>query len=351
MTSDESAISNPAGPPANPASPERRHFGRTSLQTSVIGFGAWAIGGPAMAGTLPIGWGPADDATSLRALERAREQGIDFFDTADFYGLGHSEELIGRAFGGRTDVVVATKVGHRLNDDGSIRLDYSRAHVEAACDASLRRLRRHAIDLYQLHSAKVKDLEQGECLETLERLRERGKIRYWGVSLNTFDPAPEAEWLMRHGAGDAVQLVLNVLNQRAVPLLCALAEQGYGVIARMPFQFGLLTGRFTRESRFPPNDHRSFRLRPEVLAELLGILETDVWPVAERSGLSRTELSLAFCAGFHEVSTVIPGIRTPEQAETNAAARLSLGAAEHAALRAAFEDRLGSLVESLRRAG
>ncbi|MBE0559083.1 MAG: aldo/keto reductase, partial [Proteobacteria bacterium] len=167
---------------------DHRTFGATDLDVSLIGFGAWAIGGPAMAGTTPIGWGDVDDHVSEQAIHTALERGVTFFDTADFYGLGHSEEILGRVLGNRPSVVIATKVGHRLQDDGSIALDYSKRHILEACEGSLRRLKRECIDLYQLHSARVSHFEAGECLEALEGLREEGKIRYWGLSLNTFHP-------------------------------------------------------------------------------------------------------------------------------------------------------------------
>src|SRR5512135_1229028 len=105
-----------------------RQFGNSGFSVSLIGFGAWAIGGPAMAGSLPLGWGDADDSVSRRALIRARELGVNFFDTADFYGLGHSEELIGSVFGNRGDVLIATKVGHRVQPDQTVVLDFSKQH-------------------------------------------------------------------------------------------------------------------------------------------------------------------------------------------------------------------------------
>ncbi|MDX1740397.1 MAG: aldo/keto reductase, partial [Rhodothermales bacterium] len=237
-------------------------LGATDLDISRVGFGAWAIGGPAMAGDTAIGWGETDDDESVRALETALDRGITFFDTADFYGLGHSEELIGRVIGNRPDVAVATKVGHRLNPDGSISLDYSKSHILAACEASLRRLGRDRIDLYQLHSARVEHLEAGECVEAMERLTEEGKIRYWGLSLNTYKPHPEAGMMMDRGIGHSFQLVLSVINQRAVDIIRRASSLGYGIIARMPLQFGLLAGRFDPGSRFARNDHRSFRLTP-----------------------------------------------------------------------------------------
>lgn len=322
---------------------ETRSFGTTPLRVSAVGFGAWAIGGPVAAGSQPIGWGSADDGESEAALRRAVERGIVFVDTADFYGLGHSEELVGRVVGNRPDVVVATKVGQKLGDRGEPAVDYSKAHVVAACERSLRRLRRDTIDFYQLHSARLEHLEQGECLDAMESLVRAGKVRYWGLSLNTYEPAPEAEYLMQRRLGSGFQLVLNVMNQRAAPLVGRAAALGYGVIARMPFQFGLLTGKLTAATRFPADDHRSLRLRPAFLAEALPALAR-FFAMAEARGVSAAALCLGFAAGFPGVSTVIPGIRTPAQAEASAAPLVPVTAAERAELRRLFEDRLDALV-------
>lgn len=293
-----------------------REFGSTGMMVSEVGFGAWAIGGPAMAGDIPIGWGDVDDATSVSALREAFDQGIIFYDTADFYGLGHSEKLIGEVFGNREDVVIATKVGHRLRDDGTIWTDYSAEHILTSCEASLRRLRRETIDLYQLHTARVSDLERGECVEAMERLRREGKIRHWGLSLNTFDPHHEADFVLQNDLGEGFQLVLNIINQEALGIMDRARKQGKGIIARMPLQFGVLTGKFTKETRFAPDDHRNFRLTPGILSDTLDALEP-VWPLADKYGISKTELSMSFILSFDAVSTVIPGIKTPEQARRN----------------------------------
>jgi aryl-alcohol dehydrogenase-like predicted oxidoreductase len=297
---------------------EIRPFGTTDLRVSVVGFGAWAIGGAAMAGPTPIGWGRSDDGTSLDALRRAFDLGITFYDTADFYGLGKSEELIGRAFGNSDGVVIATKVGHRIAEGGGVALDYSADHVRAACEASLRRLKRDAIDYYQLHSARMEHLEAGECIEEMERLREAGKIRYWGLSLNTFHPEPEAAFLLDRGLGGGFQLVLNVLNRRALPVIERARAAGVGVIARMALQFGLLTGAVRRGQTFPEDDHRSFRLDAEIIARTLDLMEP-FWKRTEAMGVTPTQAALSYAAAVPGVSTVIPGIRTREQAERNAA--------------------------------
>ncbi|MBN1302230.1 MAG: aldo/keto reductase [Melioribacteraceae bacterium] len=293
-----------------------RKFGSTELTVSEIGFGAWAIGGPAMAGDIPIGWGDVDDETSVKALNKSFDLGINFFDTADFYGLGHSEELIGKVFGNSDKVIVATKVGHRLAEDESILLDYSKDYIISACEQSLRRFNRDAIDYYQLHSAKLQHLENGECIEAMEQLREQGKIKYWGLSLNTFNPYPEAEYMMNHKLGNGFQLVLNIINQRSNELVDACSDNGYGVIARMPIQFGLLTGKFDKSTRFNRNDHRFFRLPPEILSKSLDELEL-LNPFIEKYGISKTSFALSFILTYKNISTVIPGIRTPEQAESN----------------------------------
>ncbi len=296
---------------------EYRRLGRTDLIVSVVGFGAWAIGGPAMAGDTPIGWGDQDDETSRAAIRRALRAGITFFDTADFYGLGHSEHLLGEELSGKKDIVVATKVGHRLQDDGSIRLDYSKKYIMEACEKSLRRLKREEIDLYQLHSARMEHLEQGECIEAMERLMEKGHIRYWGLSLNTFTPLPEAQFLMDRGFGHSFQLVLNILNRRAMDVVRRSEEKGYGVIARMPLQFGMLGGGFSPDQTFPKNDHRSFRLTPEIIRRTNALMEP-VWRAAADEGVSATRVALGFLTRIPDVSTIIPGIRTPEQADVNA---------------------------------
>ena len=293
-----------------------RKFGNTDLSVSEVGFGAWGIGGPAMAGDIPIGWGDVDDATSRKALTRSLELGINFYDTADFYGLGHSEELIGEVFGNNPNVIVATKVGHRLKEDGSIFVDYSKGNILKSCKESLRRLKRESIDYYQLHTAKVSDLENSGCVEAMVQLMREGKIRYWGISLNTFDPFPEADFMLNHGIGHGFQLVLNIINQEALTIVPQALKAGYGIIARMPLQFGLLTGKFRKETRFPKDDHRVFRLPPDILSDSLNLLE-QIWPLTQKYEISKTELAMSFILSFEGVSTVIPGIKTPEQAEQN----------------------------------
>lgn len=293
-----------------------RQFGKTDLQVSEIGFGAWAIGGAASVGGLPIGWGETDDETSVKAIKAALDAGINFFDTADFYGLGHSEELLGHVLKGNGNCLLATKVGQR-NINEKIVIDYSKDYILAACEQSLQRLQRETIDYYQLHVARLQHLQNGECIEAMEQLKREGKIRYWGLSLNTFYPEPEAGFLLEQGLGDGFQLVFNIINQRALRVMEKAASKGYGIIARMPLQFGLLTGKFSAASQFEKSDHRSFRFSPEILEKSLQLLEEKVWPVGKNEGLSETSLALSYILSFPEVSTIIPGIRTPAQVQGN----------------------------------
>jgi aryl-alcohol dehydrogenase-like predicted oxidoreductase len=293
---------------------EYRQFGKTDLKVSEIGFGAWAIGGGAKVGDTAIGWGDADDQTSTQAVHAALDAGINFFDTADFYGLGHSEDLLGRILSKNRDITIATKVGHR-NIDEKIVLDYSADHIIKACEQSLKRLRRDVIDYYQLHSARIIHLQNGECIEAMESLKAQGKIRYWGLSLNTFHPEPEAKFLLERNLGQGLQLVFNLINQRAIGVMQDAAKKGYGIIARMPLQFGMLTGKFNATSAFAADDHRSFRLTPEIIKSSLKILEEKVWPGS--SAQNKTALALNFILAFNEINTVIPGIRTAEHVKQN----------------------------------
>ena len=293
---------------------EYRKFGSTALMVSETGFGAWAIGGDAMIGNTAIGWGPADDATSVQAIEAALDAGINFFDTADIYGLGHSEELLGKTLFNR-DVIIATKVGN-VSRNNEFTVDYTREYIVKACEESLKRLKRSSIDYYQLHTARLKHLENGECIEAMQTLQQQGKVRYWGISLHTFAPQPEAEYFMKNDLGNGFQLVLNIINQKAIGLIKQAGAKGYGVIARMPLQFGLLTGKFSVNTQFETTDHRHNRLTPQVIKEVNHALEP-IWMLCHKYNISKTQLALSYVLSYEEVSTVIPGIRTKEQVAAN----------------------------------
>ena len=327
-----------------------RQFGNTDMVVSEIGFGAWAIGGNAVVGKTPIGWGPADDSESNLAIMKALDLGINFFDTADFYGLGHSERLLGNIIGDKKEIIIATKVGHR-NINDAIVLDYSKDHILAACEQSLKRLKRDVIDYYQLHSARLADLRSGECLEAMQLLQQQGKIRYWGLSLNTFYPRPEAEFLNGLNLGQGFQLVLNIINQRAKDILETLGCNGYGIIARMPLQFGLLTGKFKMDAQFSSDDHRNFRFNKEILSKSLRILEDSIWPLCQKYDTTKTGIALSYILSYPQISTVIPGIRTAQHAIDNTTGIVQLNREDREFIEGTYRSYFAAVVDLMEQQG
>jgi aryl-alcohol dehydrogenase-like predicted oxidoreductase len=328
-----------------------RKFGRTDLNTSEIGFGTWAIGGTATVGGVAIGWGPSDDAVSVKAIDEAIHAGINFFDTADFYGLGHAEELLGRTIGNRQDMIVASKVGQRVGADGKIAIDYTKEYIIKACDESLSRLKRDAIDFHHLHIARMHHLENGECIEAMQLLQQQGKIRYWGISLITFNPFPEAEFFFKNEIGGGFQLVFNIINQKALPIIETATEKGYGIIARMPLQFGLLTGNLKRDSSFNTDDHRSYRLLPHILDPALDILETQVWPLCRKYNTTEAGLALSYILSYPGISTVIPGIRTPQHVKLNTEYLVKLEEADKNFLQSLYNSHWSPVIELMEKQG
>jgi aryl-alcohol dehydrogenase-like predicted oxidoreductase len=293
-----------------------RPLGRTGLSVSEIGFGAWGIGGRTSGTT---SYGDTDDRTSLAALGRALDCGITFFDTSSAYGDGHSEALIGEAFGGRRDkVVIATKAGYESWDKPP---DFSPVAVVASTERSLARLRSDYIDLLQLHNPPASSLRDGALREAIDRLQAAGKIRAWGVSAKS--PAEAIEALVEFAA-PVVQANFNMMDVRAIDsgLLDEAARRGAGFIARTPLCFGFLSGTIGRDAAFPPGDHRLGWPRAQLdnwidgAADLLAAVKAE-------PGRQGTEAALRFCLSFAPVSAVIPGILTSAEAEANARASLA----------------------------
>ncbi|MDP2330662.1 MAG: aldo/keto reductase [Reyranella sp.] len=290
-----------------------RSLGRTGILVSEVGFGAWGIGGRSAGET---SYGETDDGQSLAALHRALDCGITFFDTSPAYGAGHSEELIGRALAGRRQhVVVATKAGY---DDWTRAPDFSPAALQRSTEASLRRLQTDYLDVLQLHNPPSEVLASNDVRQTLERLLEVGKVRAWGISAKTPQTALEALQM----AGMAViQANFNMMDVRALTsgLLDALAEHQAAFVARTPLCFGFLSGTIDRSTSFAPGDHRRAWPRAQL----------DNWIDGARDLLAATQAkpgregavaALRFCLSFPAVSTTIPGILRPGEAETNALA-------------------------------
>jgi aryl-alcohol dehydrogenase-like predicted oxidoreductase len=295
-----------------------RILGRTGIRVSEIGFGAWAIGGTAEASGLPLGWGKSSDDESLAAIRRSRDLGVNFFDTADSYGFGRSESLLGIVLSRhRQDVVIATKVGVVRTSNGDLRKDFSREHIFHAVNGSLKRLRSDYIDLYQLHNPTIEDLRHGAIQEAMEILQDAGKVRFWGVSISTVEEGLE---IVRSGWGHTLQVLYNVLNQAPADELLPLAKQrGFGVIARVPLASGLLTGKYREGTVFSSDDIRQSFLTQRRISEVTPRVD-EVKAIIGGAARNIGEGALRFVLANDAVSTVIPGARTARQVEANAAA-------------------------------
>lgn len=286
-----------------------RPLGSTGLEVSEIGFGAWAVGGNEHGNS----YGPTDDEESLRAIVAAVDLGCTFFDTADCYGHGHSEELLGRALSGRRQqVVLATKGGSDFYHEPP-RLNFSESHLVFAVEESLKRLATDYIDLYQLHNPPFSLIESGRVFEALEKLKSQGKIRHYGVSIH--DPH-EGLLAMKVGKPATIQVVYNVLRRDAAEELFprAIAE-GVGIIAREPLANGFLTGKYTKDSIFPIGDIRHqwpSKYQTQLINQVQDFLKT-----AEQNPVTPAQTALRFVLAQPAVSTVIPGCKTAAQAEEN----------------------------------
>lgn len=292
---------------------EIRPLGRTGLQVSAAGFGAWAVGGPATLGGSPMGWGPVDEKTALETLAAAIDAGVTLFDTADIYGMGLSEERLGKAIRGkRHGLVIATKVGNREDAGGAAVKDFSPAWVLPAVEKSLKRLGVDCVDLLQLHSPADTFRYTQEAAEPFEHLKKEGKIRFYGVSVGRFCQALK---VMDAGFGDTLQLIYNLLDRRPEKdVLPKALAKGYGVIARVPLASGFLSGKYRPDQAFAADDWRSRWPRAEVRAKAEAAER--LAPMAR--GRTRGQAALAFCLSHPAVSAVIPGARTPAQARENA---------------------------------
>ncbi|NND31965.1 MAG: aldo/keto reductase [Saprospiraceae bacterium] len=301
-----------------------RKLGLHGPEVSTVGFGAWGISGR--------DWGNTDDAKSKKAIHAALDAGVNFIDTADVYGFGHSEELIRQVLDERSDkdkVVIATKAGNNfypvLDQEYQItpiNEDYSIKHLEFAVEQSLKRLNVEKLDILQLHSPGLDILEQDEPWEALTRLKNSGKVRQVGWSVQSFKETGQAHILERHhDLIEVIQVRYNLLEREAENVLFPLAlKYGTGVIVRIPLIFGLLTGKFNRSTTFPDSDHRKINLSPEKLNEYLERLNHYQSVFLKYPDISQTQLCLRFCLSHPACHVVIPGGKTPEQVRENLAA-------------------------------
>ncbi len=294
-----------------------RQLGNTAMKISELSFGTWAIGGS---------WGKTTDQISLQALERAIDAGVNFFDTADVYGDGHSEELLAKATKGKeSEVYIASKFC-RAGDIHDPKT-YSKEAVTAYLDATLKRLNREQLDLYQIHCPPIEILKDGSVFDVLDELKQQGKISYYGVSVETVE---EGLYCLQQPNVSTLQVIFNMLRQKPLAQLFPEAKKkGVGILARVPLASGLLTGKFSSSHQFEQDDHRHFNQNGEAfnVGETFGGLPFNIgvelsnqlqWIANEHGNMTRA--ALKWVLQQEAVSTVIPGFKNVSQVEDNLAA-------------------------------
>jgi aryl-alcohol dehydrogenase-like predicted oxidoreductase len=294
-----------------------RSLGRTGWKVSSVSFGAWAVGGT---------WGPVTDDESMAALHRAVDRGVTFFDTADVYGDGHSEQLLARLRRERKEPFhIGTKAGKRL-DPWSAE-GFNRANLTAFIDRSLRNLGTETIDLLQLHCPPQDVYYRPELFALMDELVAAGKIRFYGVSVERVEEALKA---IEYPGVQSVQIIYNIFRQRPAELLFAEARRRkVGIIARLPLSSGMLAGKMTRASKFAPDDHRNYNIagaafdRGETFSGVpfeVGLEAVEELRALVPAGATMASLALRWILMNEAVSCVIPGGKRPSQVDENCAA-------------------------------
>jgi aryl-alcohol dehydrogenase-like predicted oxidoreductase len=322
---------------------EYRELGRTGWKVSAISFGAWAIGGT---------WGPVEDKDSLAALNRAVDLGVNFFDTADVYGDGHSERLLARLRRERREPIhIVTKAGRRLNPH--VAAGYNRANLIAFVERSLKNLGTETLDLLQLHCPPTEVYYAPEVFGVLDDLVKQGKIRYYGLSVEKVEEALKA---IEYPGVQSVQIIFNIFRQRPADLFFAEAKRRQvGILARVPLSSGMLTGKMTRSTAFTPDDHRAFNRRGEAFdrGETFsgvdfdaGLQAVDELRPLVPQGMTMAQFALRWILMFDAVTCAIPGAKRPAQAEENvqAADFPPLSDATMAQVRDIYDRRIRALV-------
>ena len=294
-----------------------RELGRTGWKVSEISFGAWAIGSM---------WGKVDDNESLAALHRAIDLGVNFIDTADVYGMGHSERLIARLKKERRETIyVATKAGRRLSPHTAE--GYNRQNLKQFIEDSLRNLETDCLDLVQLHCPPIEVYYRPEVFDALDNLAMEGKIRHYGVSVERVEEALKA---IEFPGVQSIQIIFNMFRTRPAELFFPEAQRrGVGILARVPLASGLLTGKMTLQSVFEADDHRNFNRHGQMFdvgETFSGVdFETGLAAVEELRalvprGATLAQLALRWILMFQAVTCAIPGVKRPGQVEDNARA-------------------------------
>jgi aryl-alcohol dehydrogenase-like predicted oxidoreductase len=325
---------------------QHRTLGRTGRDVSVIGLGTWQLGAD---------WGQVSEADARAVLDASRDAGVTFFDTADVYGDGRSESLIGGWLSDNPDagVTVATKMGRRMDQ---LPENYVMSNFRAWTDRSRRNLGFDTLDLVQLHCPPTAVYASDETFDALDTLVADGAIANYGVSVETVEQALTA--IARPNVA-TVQIILNAFRLKPLDaVLPAAQEAGVGIIARVPLASGLLSGRYTHDTAFASDDHRSFNRHGEAFdqGETFSGVDYDEGVEAARefsalaadAGLTPAVAALAWVAQLPGVSTVIPGARNVAQAESNAAAGSvpDLGEAFTASIRELYDRRFRAAIHS-----
>jgi aryl-alcohol dehydrogenase-like predicted oxidoreductase len=288
-----------------------RNLGKTGLRVSSIGLGTMVHAGH---------FGPMKDSESLAAIDAALELGVNFIDTSDAYGAGYSETLLGQALKGRRDqVIIATKGGNVMVGPDRGKRNFDPEYITRVMEQSLQRLQIDTIDLYQLHNPTVQVIERGTVWEVLERAKQAGKIRHFGVSINTMEEGIAA---VKDGRCETIQVEYNLLAQDPAEKFFSLAHQAsIGIIARVPLRRGILTGKMTiaDEQRFQGEDLRARSFKGEAFAKELAKAD-ELRFLVHGSAKTLGQAAIAFCVAHPAVSVVIPGARNAEQMRENAAA-------------------------------
>jgi aryl-alcohol dehydrogenase-like predicted oxidoreductase len=297
---------------------EYRNLGQTGLRVSEISLGTWAFGD---------GWGTVSEDDALGALNRAVDLGVNFLDTADVYGDGRSERLIGRLLKNRPhdEILVATKAGRRLDPHTPEGYDYD--NLSAFAERSLKNLGVEALDLLQLHCPPTETYRQDSTFEALDRLRQEGKVRNYGVSVERVE---EARMALDYPGVATVQIIFNVFRQRPAEEFFPLAgEHNVGILARVPLASGLLSGKMSSDRVFAEDDHRNFNRegqafdRGETFSGVdfeTGLLAAEELKELVPEGRTLAQFALRWILMHQAVSCAIPGGKNPAQVEDNVAA-------------------------------
>jgi aryl-alcohol dehydrogenase-like predicted oxidoreductase len=284
-------------------------LGKTGLRVSAVGLGTMVHAGH---------FGPMKDTESLSAIETALELGVNFIDTSDAYGAGYSETLLRNALKGKRDkVIIATKGGNVMVGPNRGKRIFEPDYISRVMDESLQRLQTDYIDLYQLHNPTVDVIEHGAVWEVLQRAKQAGKIRHYGVSINTMEEGIAA---VKDGRAETIQVEYNLLTQEPAEKIFPLAQQAnVGIIARIPLKRGVLTGKLTQadETRFQGEDVRARSFKGEAFARELA-KAAQLGFLVHGPVKSLGQAAIAFCIAHPAVSVVIPGARNAEQMRENA---------------------------------